>query len=84
MEKVLFENCVCRIVEFNGKCFVDEVIDGEIVNGSVGMDREDVQEYLNDAGFNIQFNQLKRYYYTSSFLCLKLVHFGALYECLFT
>ena len=56
MEKVLFENCVCRIVEFNGKCFVDEIMDGEVINGSVGMDREDVQEYLNDAGFNIQFN----------------------------
>ena len=56
MEKVLFENCVCRIVEFNGKCFVDEIMDGEVINGSIGMDMEDVQEYLNDAGFNIQFN----------------------------
>ena len=56
MEKVLFENCVCRIVKFNGKYFVDEVMDGEVINGSVGMDREDVQEYLNDAGFNIKFN----------------------------
>ena len=56
VEKVLFENCVCRIVEFNGKCFVDEIMDGEVINGSIGMDREDVQEYLNDAGFNIKFN----------------------------
>ena len=56
MEKVLFENGVYRIVEFNGKFFIDEVVDGEIINGSVGMDRKDIQDYLNDAGFNVQLN----------------------------
>ena len=56
MEKVLFENGVYRIVEFNGKYFVDEVMDGEIIPGSVGMDKSDIQDYLNDAGFNVKLN----------------------------
>ena len=56
MEKILFENSVCRVVEFKGKCFVDEIMDGEVIGSSIGIDREDVQDYLNDAGFNIKFN----------------------------
>ena len=55
-KKILFENSVCRVVEFKGKCFVDEIMDGEVIGSSIGMDREDVQDYLNDAGFNIKFN----------------------------
>ena len=27
MEKILFENSVCGVVEFKGKCFVDEIMD---------------------------------------------------------
>ena len=53
MEKVIFENSQVRVVEFKDKYFVDEVMDGEVINSSIGMEFEDLNDYLHDAGYNI-------------------------------
>ena len=53
MEKVMFENSQVRVVEFKNKYFVDEVMDGEVINSSIGMEFEDLNDYLHDAGYNI-------------------------------
>ena len=53
MEKVIFENSQVRVVEFKNKYFVDEVMDGEVINSSIGMEFEDLNNYLHDAGYNI-------------------------------
>ena len=33
--------------------FVDEIMDGEVINSSIGMEFEDLNDYLHDAGYNI-------------------------------
>ena len=48
MERVIFENSQVRVVEFKNRYFVDEVI-----NSSIGMEFEDLNDYLHDAGYNI-------------------------------
>ena len=53
MERVIFENSQIRVVEFKNVCFVDEIIDGEVINSSIGMKFEDLNDYLHDAGYNI-------------------------------
>ena len=53
MEKVIFENSQVRIVEFKNRYFVDEVMDGEVINSSIGMEFEDLNNYLHDAGYNV-------------------------------
>ena len=53
MEKVIFENSQIRVVEFKNVYFVDEIMDGEVVNSSIGMEFEDLNDYLHDAGYSI-------------------------------
>ena len=53
MERVIFENSQVRVVEFKSRYFVDEIMDGEVVNSSIGMEFEDLNDYLHDAGYNI-------------------------------
>ena len=53
MERVIFENNQIRVVEFKNVCFVDEIMDGEVINSSIGMEFEDLNDYLHDAGYNI-------------------------------
>ena len=53
MERVIFENSQVRVVEFKNVCFVDEIMDGEVINSSIGMEFEDLNDYLHDAGYNI-------------------------------
>ena len=53
MERVIFENSQIRVVEFKNVCFVDEIMDGEVVNSSIGMEFEDLNDYLKDAGYGI-------------------------------
>ena len=53
MERVIFENSQIRVVEFKNACFVDEIMDGEVINSSIGMEFEDLNDYLHDAGYNI-------------------------------
>ena len=53
MEKVIFENSQVRVVEFKSRYFVDEIMDGEVINSSIGMEFEDLNDYLHDAGYNI-------------------------------
>ena len=53
MERVIFENSQVRVVEFKKVCFVDEIMDGEVINSSIGMEFEDLNDYLHDAGYNI-------------------------------
>ena len=53
MEKVIFENSQVRVVEFKSRYFVDEIMDGEVVNSSIGMEFEDLNDYLHDAGYSI-------------------------------
>ena len=53
MERVIFENSQVRIVEFKSRYFVDEIMDGEVVNSSIGMEFEDLNDYLHDAGYSI-------------------------------
>ena len=53
MEKVIFENSQVRVVEFKSKYFVDEIMDGEVISSSIGMEFEDLNDYLKDAGYSI-------------------------------
>ena len=53
MERVIFEKSQIRVEEFKNKYFVDEIMDGEVINSSVGMEFEDLNDYLHDAGYNI-------------------------------
>ena len=53
MEKVIFENSQVRVVEFKSRYFVDEIMDGEVINSSIGMEFEDLNDYLHDAGYSI-------------------------------
>ena len=53
MERVIFENSQVRVVEFKSRYFVDEIMDGEIINSSIGMKFEDLNDYLKDAGHGI-------------------------------
>ena len=53
MERVIFENSQIRVVEFKSRYFVDEIMDGEVVNSSIGMEFEDLNDYLHDAGYSI-------------------------------
>lgn len=53
MERVIFENSQVRVVEFKSRYFVDEIMDGEVINSSIGMEFEDLNDYLCDAGYNI-------------------------------
>ena len=53
MERVIFENSQVRVVEFKSRYFVDEIMDGEVVNSSIGMEFEDLNDYLHDAGYSI-------------------------------
>ena len=53
MERVIFENSQVRVVEFKSVCFVDEIMDGEVINSSIGMEFEDLNDYLKDAGYGI-------------------------------
>ena len=53
MERVIFENSQVRVVEFKSRYFVDEIMDGEVINSSIGMEIEDLNDYLCDAGYNI-------------------------------
>ena len=53
IERVIFENSQIRVVEFKNVCFVDEIMDGEVINSSIGMEFEDLNDYLHDAGYNI-------------------------------
>ena len=53
MERVIFENSQVRVVEFKSRYFIDEIMDGEVVNSSIGMEFEDLNDYLKDAGYSI-------------------------------
>ena len=53
MERVIFENSQVRVVEFKSKYFVDEIMDGEVISSSIGMEFEDLNDYLHDAGYGI-------------------------------
>ena len=53
MEKVIFENSQVRVVEFKNRYFVDEIMDGEVINSSIRMEFEDLNDYLHDAGYSI-------------------------------
>ena len=53
MERVIFENSQVRVVEFKSRYFVDEIMDGEVVNSSIGMEFEELNDYLHDAGYSI-------------------------------
>ena len=53
MERVIFENSQVRVVEFKSRYFVDEIMDGEVINSSIGMEFEDLNYYLHDAGYSI-------------------------------
>ena len=53
MERVIFENSQIRVVKFKNVCFVDEIMDGEVINSSIGMEFEDLNDYLKDAGYGI-------------------------------
>ena len=53
MERVIFENSQVRVVEFKNRYFVDEIMDGEVINSSIGMEFKDLNDYLCDAGYNI-------------------------------
>ena len=55
MERVIFENSQVRVVEFKSRYFVDEIMDGEVVNSSIGMEFEDLNDYLHDAGLRYSF-----------------------------
>ena len=53
MERVIFENSQVRVVEFKSRYFVDEIMDGKVINSSIGMEFEDLNDYLKDAGYGI-------------------------------
>ena len=53
MERVIFENSQISVVEFKSVYFVDEIMDGEVINSSIGMEFEDLNDYLKDAGYGI-------------------------------
>ena len=53
MERVIFENSQVRVVEFKNRYFIDEIMDGEVINSSIGMEFEDLNDYLHDSGYSI-------------------------------
>ena len=53
MERVIFENSQVRVVEFKSRYFVDEIMDGEVINASIGMEFEVLNDSLRDAGYSI-------------------------------
>ena len=53
LARVTFENTHVRVVEFTSTYFVDEIMDGEVINSSIGMEFEDLNDYLKDAGYGI-------------------------------
>lgn len=52
MEKIVFESSNILISKINNSYFVDEISNGEILSSSIAMNKDEINDYLINNGYN--------------------------------